>query len=142
MVLLVDTNIILDFIMKREPFYDAANEIMNKCRSGEITGYIALPSVTTIWYLLRKVPDAKRRQILMDISRLLTVASVGHSEVIRAIQMVDFPDFEDCIQDRCAEAVHANYIVTRNIKDFTCSEIQAILPEELLERMQSEKHII
>ena len=60
------------------------------------------------------------------------MTGVSHEEVIRAINMKEFQDFEDCLQDRCAGAVNADYIITRITGDYIHSEAPAILPEELL----------
>ena len=136
MVILVDTNIILDFVARR-PFYQAAKEIMEKCSTEELTGYVALYSIPTIWYVLRKMPETERRQILLDVCDLLQVASVDHNRVVEAIEAEDFHDFEDCLQDKCAVSVGADYIVTRNISDYSTSEVPAILPEELLKELSS-----
>ena len=60
------------------------------------------------------------------------MAGVSHEEVVKAIRMKDFKDFEDCLQDRCAISVGAEYIITRNTEDFVGSEVQAVLPEDFL----------
>lgn len=52
--------------------------------------------------------------------------------MLRAIKMAEFKDFEDCLQDRCAKSVNAEYIITRNVEDFSKSEIPAMLPEDFL----------
>ena len=72
---------------------------------------------------------------LKDICKLLTVAGASHAQVLEAIENVQFKDFEDCLQDRCAKGVKAQYIVTRNTKDFLGSEVPAVLPEEFLEEL-------
>lgn len=132
MVVLVDTNVIIDYLITREPFYKASAEVIEKCASREIMGYIAFHSVPNLWYILRKVPEEKRREWIMDICSFLCVAGASHAEVVRAISLKDFADFEDCLQDRCAVSIKADYIVTRNIMDFAHSEVQAVLPEDFL----------
>ena len=57
----------------------------------------------------------------------------NHEDVLRAIEMTECKDFEDCLQDRCAERNGADYIITRNAKDFNGSVVPAISPEEFLE---------
>lgn len=133
MVVLIDTNVIIDFLMTREPFYQAASEVITRCANGELKGYIAFHSIPNLWYILRKVPDDKRREWLSDICRFLQVTGASHEKVIRAINMKEFQDFEDCLQDRCAKSVNAQYIITRNIDDYINSEIPAICPENFLE---------
>lgn len=94
MVVLVDTNVIIDFLITREPFYQAAAEVITKCANRELTGYIAFHSLPNLWYILRKVPDDKRREWLSDICSFLQVTGASHDEVIKAIKMKEFHDFE------------------------------------------------
>ena len=136
MVILVDTNVIIDFLTTREPFFEASSNVIAKCASGELTGYIAFHSIPNLWYILRKIPEDMRRKWLIDVCEFLTVAGVNHDEVLRAIRMTKFKDFEDCLQDRCAKNVGAKYIVTRNAADFSNSEVPAISPEDFLTVMK------
>jgi len=70
---------------------------------------------------------------LSDICEFLQVEGVSHKGVLKAIRMTEFKDFEDCLQDRCAERIEAEYIITRNVKDFGGSIVPAVSPEEFLE---------
>ncbi len=81
------------------------------------------------------MPEDKRREWLGDICSILKVAGASHREVVRAIEMEEFKDFEDCLQDRCAKGIGAKYIITRNKVDFSGSEVPAILPEDFLEEL-------
>lgn len=137
MVVMIDTNVIIDFLLKREPYDKAATEILRKCAEKEITGYVAFHSVPNIWYILRKIPEDKRRKWLMDLCSILQVAGASHEEVIKAIADEKFGDFEDCLQDRCARSSRAQYIITRNVKDFTGSNVLAIAPEDFLKLINS-----
>lgn len=132
MVILIDTNVIIDFLTTREPYFDASSKVIAKCADGELTGFIAFHSIPNLWYIFRKVPDDKRRKWLIDICEFLTVVGVNHDEVLRAIRMKDFKDFEDCLQDRCAKDIGAKYIITRNVADFINSEVPAMSPEDFL----------
>ena len=133
MVLLIDTNIILDYLLKREPFYDDAKRILALCSQNDVSGCIALPTVTNLWYILRKVPEQTRRSALKSICELLEVVGTTHEEVVKAIDTAAFRDFEDCIQSKCAKSNAVDYIITRNISDFTQSEIPVKTPQELLD---------
>ncbi len=133
MLVLFDTNIILDVLEKRLPFYNSSKSVLEKCVCGDVTGYIALHSISNIFYILRKrYSAANRRKLLLDILDLLQVAGADHKSVRNALQREDFSDFEDCLQDECAKQIHADYIVTRNTDDFSVSDIPAIIPEDLL----------
>lgn len=117
------------YILKREPFYADAQKVMQLCSTETVDGYIALHTITTIWYLLRKLPDAVRRNALTAICNLLQVTGTTHEEVLHAIQMTTFKDFEDCIQSKCAKSANADYIITRNVSDFLKSEIPVLTPQ-------------
>ena len=75
----------------------------------------------------------------MDICSFLKIVGIEHDEVLKAIQSANFKDFEDCLQDRCAKSIGASYIITRNVADFSGSEVLAILPEDFLKIIASEK---
>lgn len=135
MVLLIDANIVLDYLLRREPFYNDAKKIMNICCEPEIKGCIALHTVTTLWYILRKFSDEQRRIAVFSICNILEVTGTSHDEVINALEMSEFKDFEDCIQTKCAKTAKADYIITRNADDFVFSEIPAITPKEFIEKI-------
>ena len=134
MVLLIDTNVAIDYILVRKPHYDDVAKLIDYCQKFNIKIYIAFHSVSVIWYVLRKnFPPQERRPILSSVTNLCTVTAAPHSAVIDAIGNENFPDFEDCLQEKCALEVGADYIVTRNVKDFTESEIPAVTPAEMIE---------
>ncbi len=133
MVVLIDTNILLNYITNRDdPCLEQSVEIVKKCALGECTGYIAFHTLSTLWYVLRKRSDSVRRQNLKDICEIFTVASASQAEILDAIENDSFLDFEDCLQDKCAKDVDADYIITCNVRDFYNSEVQAITPDEFL----------
>lgn len=135
MVILVDLNIVLDFLLTREPFYQASAAVMELCAAGKVKGYLAFHSISNLWYILRKIPEDKRRAWLEELCNFLQVTGASHQEVVKAIKMEQFKDFEDCLQDRCARSVDADYIITRNIDDYNNSDVPALFPEKFLEHM-------
>lgn len=136
MVVLIDTNVIIDYYCEREEFYKYSKAVMEWCSEDNVNGYVAFHSISNIWFILRKLPDKTRREILLNICKILTVAGADQNEVIKAIENSDFKDFEDCLQDRCAVSISADYIVTRNVKDFAAAETKAITPEKFCELME------
>ena len=133
MILLIDANIILDYFLVRRVHFNNAQQLMIKCREPSIKGYVSFHSLPIIWYTLRRYSIQERRRALLEVTDLLQVVSVSHETVINAVKNEAFADFEDCLQEKCALEVGADYIVTRNIKDFTASEIPAITPAEMIE---------
>ena len=85
MVVLIDTNVIIDFLLSQEPFYKAAADVMTKCADKELSGYIAIHSLPNLWYILRKIPEMQRREWLRDICSVLQVAGASHEDVLKAI---------------------------------------------------------
>ena len=134
LVVLIDTNILLNYLTNRDDDYlEQSIKIVEMCAKGECIGYIAFHTLSTLWYVLRKRSEKERRENLRDVCEFFSVASASQNEIIDAIDKDSFPDFEDCLQDKCAKEVGADYIITCNVKDYENSEIPAINPKEFLE---------
>lgn len=137
MHVLIDTNVLADLLLGREPYYDIAYGILTLCADKEIKGYIAAHSIPNLFYILRKAMDREeRRAALKDICEIVTVEGIDSFKIFSALDNEDFSDFEDCLQEECAVAVSADYIVTRNTKDYVSSRVPAILPDEFLEKVK------
>ncbi|GHU32640.1 hypothetical protein AGMMS50256_23090 [Betaproteobacteria bacterium] len=86
-----------------------------------------------VFYILRHAfPDERRRKLLLGLCMLFGVVELNEEKILAAIHKEDFADFEDCLQAECAKYVGAEYIVTRNVKDYAGSEVAAVTPEEFL----------
>ena len=134
LVVLIDTNILLNYLTNRDDDYlEQSIKIIKMCAIGECIGYIAFHTLSTLWYVLRKRSEKERRENLRDVCEIFSVASASQNEILDAIDKDSFPDFEDCLQDKCAKEVGADYIITCNVKDYENSEIPAINPKEFLE---------
>ena len=133
MKVLIDTNIMIDALTNRDGRSGFSATVIDLCAKQVIDGYVALHSISNMYYILRKqYSDAERRTILKRYNEILKVAEVGNDVVDTAINNTAISDYEDALQYACAETVGADYIVTRNIKDHGKAEIRAISPEELL----------
>ena len=136
MELLIDTNVIIDYFTNREQKSAGTDVLFEYIYSGKISAYIAAHTVPTIWYVLRKtLAPEELRNLLRALFSCFTVSPVGKNELLSALDRDDFSDFEDCVQDECASSVHAQYIITRNKKDFAHSKIPALLPAEFVRLM-------
>ena len=133
MVLLIDANVILNYLLQRDDNeLDGSNAIIEKCASLDCVGYIAFHTLSILWYVLRKKDEKIRREYLKTICEIFTVASASQDEILKAIENSEFKDFEDCLQDKCAKDVGADYIITCNVKDYINSEVEAITPSEFI----------
>lgn len=131
--MLAGTNVLLDYLTTRKPYFNDSYAILLMCAEEKINGYVAFHSIPDIYYILRKTHDTRvRREMLLGICNILTVTSASHESVISAIKNVMFKDLEDCLQDKCAAEVNADYIITRNISDFKSSKVKAVTPEQFL----------
>ena len=89
-VVLVDANVILDYVTTRDPYYHDAYKIIDMCHSGIVKGYLAFHSISIIWYVLRKyMPDADRRLWLKKILQALHVTGASHELVLKAVGFDD-----------------------------------------------------
>lgn len=135
MKVLIDTNVVLDVLCKREGFYEDAARIMKYCEVNKITGVISALTIPNIVYIMRKELDAqKTRDVIEKLQLVFTIADLKFDDIKKALSM-NFKDFEDALQSACASRIKADYIITRNIRDFINSKVTAIKPTELLERI-------
>ncbi|MDO4261277.1 MAG: PIN domain-containing protein [Eubacteriales bacterium] len=133
MCVLIDTNILVDFLEKREPYTESATAVIRLCALGKATGYIAAHSISNLFFVLRKIYSvSERRELLKAICGILHISAIDENKILSALQNEDFADFEDCLQGECAKECNADYIITRNLRDFLKSEVKAIMPEEFL----------
>ena len=136
MRILIDTNVLIDYILRREPYTGDAEKIIFLCKNMQIEGCIAAHSVMNIFYILRKLMTLeKRKKFLNNISEFIEIVGIDRSKIINAVNNERFTDIEDCLQYECAREFSADYIVTRNVKDFQNSTIPAISPDEFLKKV-------
>ena len=137
MKVLIDTNIMIDAITNRDGKSCFSAQVIDLCAAGKIAGYLAPHSLSNMYYILRKdYSDTQRRIILRKYSDILKIAKLNTDIVDAALDNNIITDFEDAIQHACAESIDADYIITRNTKDYAGSVIRALLPEELLSLMK------
>lgn len=133
MRVLLDTNIILDVILQRQLFFTSAVEILKMSDSGEIESFITSNSITDIFYVLRKfftdIDD--RKKAVRHILQMVDIVSVTKSDIFKSFEL-NFTDFEDALQTQCAKKIKADFIVTRNEKDFKDKSIKVISPEKFI----------
>ena len=136
MVILVDTNIIIDALANREPYADNAKKILEKCAAREVTGILAAHSIPNMFYIFRKnFSQDERRFLLKNLCNIFKISDLNAKKILAALENEKFVDFEDCLQEECAVESMADYIVTRNPADFVNSRVKVILPEEFLKKL-------
>lgn len=132
MQIIIDLNVLLDVIQKREPYFAASGKILSLVAKRSLSGHIPAHALTTIHYIVAKYAGhAKAGQTIDWLLSTLKVIPAGQKEFIRA-RSLNMPDFEDAVVASLAESGHCQYIVSRNIGDFKNSRIPVITPTELL----------
>ncbi|MBN3943120.1 PIN domain-containing protein [Nostoc sp. NMS9] len=131
MRILIDTNVVLDFLQEREPFVEDAAKLFAKIDAGEIEGFIAATTITNIYYIVRKAAGAIAAQdAIVQILTDLHICAVDRGILERALAL-NFQDFEDAVQCACGITHGVDAIVTRDASGFVSAGILVIAPGEL-----------
>lgn len=134
MEVLIDTNIILDWFLKRDQFYENSKAVLNKCWFGNIKSFITIHSLCDIYYLVgNKFPLEEKKKLIQFLLNRSEIIEENYNGVKAFIDYDFYDDLEDCLQIQSAQNLRLNYIITRNIKDFRYSTAQAVTPEQFLE---------
>ncbi|MBN1907428.1 MAG: PIN domain-containing protein [Deltaproteobacteria bacterium] len=132
MKVIIDTNIILDVLLERIPFFKPAVEIFCLVEDSKIEAFICATTVTTIDYLLTKsLPVKKARTALSHIISLFEIAPVNRPVIERALNS-RITDFEEAVLEESGKIAGADCIITRNVKDFKYASIKVFEPIEFL----------
>ena len=130
---LIDTNVILDFLFKREPNYKYAQTVISEIVVGRVQGFITASMATDIFYLLQKTNGKSfAYHTLADLLIILDVLTVNREDVYSALT-TNWDDFEDALQAIVAIRSGMDAIVTRNTKDYKKAiNIEIVYPHDFL----------
>lgn len=137
MKLLIDTNILLDVLLKREPFYYKAVEVLELVQYDNVQEYVSAAAVTDIYYIAYKYLKDKGlvRQLLKKLMGIVSIAAVSEKEIEEALELA-WNDFEDSVQYAVALSNEMDGIVTRNPKDYKRADMKVWSPEQVLQKFQ------
>lgn len=139
MKVLFDTNVVLDHLLAREPYADAAEQLLSLADAGRIDGVICSTTATTIHYLASKaVGTSAAVSHLRKLLAIFDVACVDREVLLGALD-AGFSDFEDAVLHEAACTAGAAAIVTRNGKDFARSALPVFSPAELLAALYADQ---
>ena len=128
--ILIDLNVLLDFLNKRNEHLDAA-KIVDLCIGKKIKGYLCAHEVTTLAYFLTKERHKRAKSIIGRILDIFSIISVTE-EILREALDSRIKDYEDAVIESSCINNGIDYIVSRNLKDFKNSRIKAISPKEFI----------
>jgi predicted nucleic acid-binding protein len=133
---LIDLNIVLDVLQKREPFYEASASLLAAAEAGRIQGFLAAHSVTTLFYLVQKsVSATEARAVLTSLLQFMKIAPIDQSTVEQALNL-NFRDFEDAVQMMAAVQCQLDCLVTRNIKDYQSALLPVMQPVDFINSLE------
>ena len=136
MQVLIDTNVLLDFLLEREPFQQDAAKLFEAIESGQIIGHITATTLTDIFYIARKHTHSLEltREAVSNALDTMNICSVNRS-VLESAFASGLTDFEDAVQIYSAIAQSLDAIATRDAKGFVSSSIPVYAVQELLEKL-------
>ena len=136
MKVLIDTNVILDVLCARPDFLKDSSAVWKYCEINKIDGYISSLSIPNIVYILRKeLTPEKTQDIINKLFLIFSIEDLKADDLKKAAELLT-SDYEDALQIICASRIKADFIITRNIRDFLSSPVPAVKPSEFIERIQ------
>lgn len=138
MIIYIDTNVIIDLLAKREQFYEDAYNLFTEIKKDKfIVAYTSVKSITDIYYILHKYTHDKliTSKAIVDLISVLYIANNSDTDLLKSFSS-KVNDFEDSLLDELAARNHIDYIITRNIKDFTNSKVKALTPKQFLDMLK------
>jgi len=133
--ILLDCDVLLDVMAGREKFLADSARVLDGCESGKIHGAIAWHTLANAYYL---ADDSKKAlKFFEDLLSFIEVVGGDTQLALEAIRS-GFSDFEDALQSACAKQFDADFIVTRNVKDYKLSDIKAISPADFIGKFLAE----
>ena len=139
MKLLIDTNVVLDVLLRREPFFRTAAEVLNLTQRDDVREYVSASAITDIYYIANKQMKDRDavRDLLKRLLMIVSVAAVSKWEIQNALNLA-WGDFEDSVQYSVALLNEMDGIVTRNPSDYQEANMRIWLPEQALELFANE----
>jgi len=135
MRLLIDGNIILDVLQNREPHVVDSAKIWKLCETDQAEGYVSGLTFSNLVSIMRKeLSPEKINEVFKSLGLIFQFTDLTVSDLTKAAEQ-QWDNFEDALQAAVAERIHADNIITRNVKDFKQSKIVAFTPTEFLARL-------
>ena len=130
--LFLDTNVVLDLLGERDPYYEPAAMIVSLADRNVVTVVVSALTYPTVHYLLTKFEREHMVRDKIRKFRAITQTSDLTDSIIEKALGSDFRDFEDALQYHCALQADCDILITRNTKDFRKSRIPVLSAEEYL----------
>ena len=136
---LLDTDVILDYLLEREPFAQSAGKLLELNAQGAFEGYISGITPINAFYIARKIMGRdKLMRILNDLLLAVRVCPINHDVLNQALAL-PFADYEEAVQHASATASHIDAIITRNLDDYRNAMLPVFSPLNFLNQLISDR---
>jgi predicted nucleic acid-binding protein len=136
MIVLIDTDVLIDVALDRRPFSDSAGRLLDAVQERHADGYVAWHSISNFYYMVAPRKGSPRaKEFIHDLLQFVDVSLTGTRDVFYAIRL-PMADFEDALQSAAAVPCHADVIATRNFRDYKNSPVPARTPQAVLAAMR------
>lgn len=133
MKVFLDTNVLIDVLAKRQPFYADSATVWTLAEKGQIEGQVSALSFTNIYYVIRKLEDAKTARSMLGLLRDVFTPVSCDAQILNLALASDFKDFEDAVQYFSAVQAESDCLISRNPNDFAKPrECPVLTPAEFL----------
>ena len=136
--ILLDTDVILDFLFDRKPWSEDAAAILTLCETGKISAFVTPVMLSNLYYILRKT--ASHKKVIEKLSALLSITDVltMNREIVIQALYSGFQDFEDALQNYSAQQANGvGIVITRNVNDYKTSSLSVKTPESFLRMLSA-----
>jgi len=132
MIVLIDTDILIDVALDRRPFSDPAGRLLDALQGRHREAYVAWHSISNFYYMVAPKKGAPgTKDFIRDLLRFVGVSPAGTRDVLYATRL-PMSDFEDALQCAAAVACQADVIATHNFRDYRNSPVPARPPQAVL----------
>lgn len=130
---LIDSNIFVDFMFHRQPFYNDSEKVISLCENRIIKGYVTTSMLMDLHYIFKKLShsNSTANTAISEIMKCFEVIDVEKSDIVTSITN-NRKDFEDGVIESCSINNRIDYIITRNVDDFDGKEIEVLSPNKAI----------
>jgi len=133
--LFIDTNLLLDVLAERKPFYSSAARVWSLCERGVYEGLVSAISFNNVFYIVRRARNADAARRALVLMRDIFSSVAPDQQILNQAIDSEIRDFEDAIQFFSAQRASADYLLTRNSGDFPKTPLPILAPDEFLAMM-------
>jgi predicted nucleic acid-binding protein len=138
MRVLLDTDVILDIFLERQPFAEEAVALWAANKAGDFEGYVSGITPVNLYYIARKVKGYEKARLAVETLLSAFQICPVDDKVLQSALSGPITDFEDAVQHERASALQLDAIITRNLKDYSDATLRVLAPSDFLKQLTEE----